>query len=233
MINKIRRLLEKNKIINRLINDYYFKTVIFSSFSFLFGIAYAIFNIFVAGLSHSLWCGALACFYMLLIFLRGYLILDIRKIHKTTWNDEKQKNVYEAKKYRLCGIIFIVMTLCLSAMITLIVKEEKTFEYPLIIVYVIAGYTLFRIGVSIYNYIKASRYDNFTIRSLRCINLVTALSSFLSLQSIALNNFSKNVNIPIANALTGGVICLFIVVLGVFMVVSSTGMIKVIKTYKN
>ena len=78
------------------------------------------------------------------------------------------------------------------------------------------------------NYIKVQRNDSYTVRSLRCINLTTALVSFISLQAIALDTFSKNVDVPLGNVVTGFVICGLIVASGVYMIVHST--IK-IKTY--
>lgn len=64
------------------------------------------------------------------------------------------------------------------------------------------------------------------MRALRCINLATALVSFLSLQSAALTNFSKNVNQTVVNAATGGIVCALIGKLGTFMIISAALKLK-------
>ena len=48
-----RNLIHKNKIADLLIKSYDFRTVVFSSFSFVGNLAYAIFNIVVYGLTDS------------------------------------------------------------------------------------------------------------------------------------------------------------------------------------
>ena len=226
MLKLLLDIIHKNKIIDTVITSYNFRTVVFSAISFVGNIAYAVFNIFVAGFSHSLWCGALACYHTSLVFLRGYILINYYKSYKINRKDSVEQTLVEMKQYRLCGIIFLMLTLCLAAIVLLIVRAEKVFEYDLYMIYIIAGYTLFQIVVAIINYIKAHKNDNYMIRSLRCINLTAALVSFLSLQAIALDTFSTNVNIPLVNALTGFVVCGVIVANGVYIVVKSTTRIK-------
>lgn len=55
MIKCLRKLIHKNKIADLLIKIYDFRTVVFSAFSFVGNLAYAIFNIVVYGLTDSLW----------------------------------------------------------------------------------------------------------------------------------------------------------------------------------
>lgn len=56
--------------------------------------------------------------------------------------------------------------------------------------------------------------------------LVTAITSFLTLQSVALTTFSHNVNVPFVNGLTGVIVCGLIVSSGVIMIVNATLRIK-------
>lgn len=232
MLVRIRKVLEKNKIIYILLNNYNVRTIIFSVVSLIGGMLYTIFNIILSSISESLWYGAIICYYLLLVFLRSYLIFDNMRKTKKGFSSKWEEQIYEIKKYRLCGILFMIVTIILSAMIYLIVNESKVFQHHILIVYIIAGFTLFRIGIAIYNYIKVKRNDRYLIRSLRCINLVTALVSILSFQSIALTNFSQNLNINITNAITGLIICITIIFLSLFMIITANLKLNVIRKVK-
>lgn len=229
MIKCLRKLIHKNEIADLLIESYDFRTVVFSAFSFIGNVAYAIFNIVVYGLTDSLWCGAMALYHIMLVVLRGYVLFAYYKGRKTSTKSEEEKILLEIKRYRFCGIVFISLTLCLSAMIMHIVRADKVFDYEIYVIYTVAGFTLYQIVISIVNYIKVQSSDSYAVRSLRCINLTTALVSLISLQAIALDTFSHHVNIPFGNALTGFIVCGLIVANGVSIIVKSTTMIRKIK----
>ena len=133
------------------------------------------------------------------------------------------------KQYRNCGIVFIGLTLCLISMIIQIVRVDKVFDYDMYVIYTITAFTMYQIVVAIINFIKSHKNDNYTIRSLRSINLVTALVFFISLQAIALDTFSHNTNIPVANAITGFVVCGLALVSGIYMILNSLIKINLLK----
>ena len=228
MIERLKALIHKNKTADLLVFNYDFRTIVFSALSFVGGIGLAVFNIAIYAITESLWCGAMAFYHILLVILRGYVLFAHYKAKKKAIKSAEEQTLLEIRRYRFCGIVFISLTLCLVAMIVHIVRGDKVFDYDMYVTYTVAGFTLFQIVVAIVNYIKVQRNDSYTVRSLRCINLTTALVSFISLQAIALDTFSKNVDVPLGNVVTGFVICGLIVASGVYMIVHST--IK-IKTY--
>ena len=229
MIERLKALIHKNKTADLLVFNYDFRTIVFSALSFVGGIGLAVFNIAIYAITESLWCGAMAFYHILLVVLRGYVLFARYKAKKKAIKSAEEQTLLEIKRYRFCGIVFISLTLCLVAMIAHIVRGDKVFDYDMYVTYTVAGFTLFQIVVAIVNYIKVQRNDSYTVRSLRCINLTTALVSFISLQAIALDTFSKNVDVPLGNAITGFVICGLIVASGVYMIVHSTLKIKVFK----
>ena len=129
-------------------------------------------------------------------------------------NEDRMLN--SIKQYRNCGIVFIGLTLCIIAMIIQIVRADKVFDYDMYVIYTITAFTIYQIVVAIINFIKSHKNDNYTIRSLRSINLATALASLISFQAIALDTFSHNTNIPAANAITGFVVCGLVLVSGIY-----------------
>lgn len=225
MFNKIKSILQKNKLINKIMTNYVFRTIFFSLGSFVIGVVYATFNLVEALIYHDLWCGALSGYYFMLDIIRGGLLLNRYRLKKRNVEEEK-RNVYEIKQYLICGILLIIMTALLSAMIIHIVRQDKIFDYAVGIIYMAAGYTFCRIGIAVYNFVTSRQYHNFTARALRCINLATAGISFLSLQSAALTAFSTSVNQTVVNAMTGGIVCGLIVILGGFMIISTILQLK-------
>lgn len=225
MFHKIKSLLQKNKLTNEIVTNYGFRTIFFSLGSFVIGVAYAAFNLVVALLYHNVWFGALAGYYVMLDIIRGGVLLNRYRLQKHNIEEEK-RNVYEIKQYLICGVLLIAMTALLSAMVIHIARQDKTFDYAVWIIYMAAGYTFYRIGIAVYNFVKSRQKHNFTIRALRCINLATACVSFLSLQSAALTAFSTGVNQTVVNALTGGIVCGLIVLLGGFMIISAAIKLK-------
>ncbi|MGN0814001.1 MAG: hypothetical protein ACI4MH_02060 [Candidatus Coproplasma sp.] len=224
MFRKIKYLLRQNKLTNEIATNYGFRTIIFSSASLAIGIAYAVYNLFVALIYRSLWFGSLACYYVMLDIIRSGVLLNRFRLIKK--NVKSENSVYEIKQYLICGTLLILMTAFLSAMIIHITRQNKTFNYSLTVIYMSAGYTFYRIGISVYNFIKSRKQHDFTVRALRCINLATALVSFLSLQAAALTAFSTGVNQTTVNALTGGIVCAMIVLLGAFMIISAAIKLK-------
>ena len=85
-------------------------------------------------------------------------------------------------------------------------------------VFAFAAYAFYKITMAIYNVIKTRKMDDMTLRALRCIGLADAMVSILALQTTLLYAFSTGNN-GVANALTGGVVCAFTVVIGAYMLI--------------
>lgn len=219
MFQKIKKFLLWNTLINTIITNDRVRTILLSFGSLLIGIAYAAFSLVVGLLYRSLWYGALACYYIMLDVLRGGVLLNRYKSKK---EGSEEKGVRHIRQYRICGVLFIFMTVFLAAMVLHIARQDKTFEYSLTVIYMAAGYTFYRIAISVYNFVRSRKQRDYTIRALRCINLSAALVSFLSLQSAALTAFSKNADQIFMNALTGGIVCGAIVIMGIYMIICGT-----------
>ena len=225
----ILNLINKNKALEILVENYNVRTIVLSLLSVLVAIGLTVFNIVIYAITQSLWCGAMAFYHIMLIVLRGYVLVSYCKRTQNTVLSNEDRILNSIKQYRNCGIVFIGLTLCLIAMIIQIVREDKVFDYDMYVIYTIAAYTMYQIIVAIINYIKSHKNDNYTTRSLRSINLTTALVSFISLQAIALDTFSHNTNIPAANAITGFIVCGLVLVSGIYMIGHSIMNINLLK----
>lgn len=219
--------LNEYKFTRKLLQDFGFRTVIFAVFSFIFSIAYGIFNGVLGIQSSSIWFGALAAYYILLAFLRGgILTYQHGKFRNGTQENDK---LLQLKKYRNCGLLLTLLHVALSAAIAQMIFSDKHFEYAGWTVFAHAAYAFFKITMAIINLFKATKHDDLTIRAIRCVNLTDATVSILALQTALLHTFSTgDMNISLFNTLTGGAVSIFCFSLGIYMVVHAK---KIRNTY--
>ena len=208
----ITRCIKRTRFGRRLLEYYGFRTVVFAVVSFVFNGLYALFNGLVAILSRSIWYGALAAYYIVLTLMRGGII----SYHGKPISERSPK--VELRKYRTCGVLLTTLPLCLSFAILQMVVEGSAFVRWGWTVFAFAAYAFYKITMAIYNVIKTRKMDDMTLRALRSIGLADAMVSILALQTTLLYAFSTGNN-GVANALTGGVVCAFTVVIGVYMLI--------------
>ena len=202
------------RLFNGIITDYCFRTVFFSLCSLAFGVFYAIFSIFAGIALRSLRLFSLAVYYDMLDAVRCFILSGERKKRSC---DYAAKTARSIRRYRACGIILISTVLFISAMIIHVTRQDNDLTYNETALLVTAGYTFYRIGLSIYNFFKAEKQRDYRVKALRTINLATALVSFLSLQSTVLAVFSTE-NKTTTNAVTGAIVCMLTVSLGMYVI---------------
>lgn len=215
---RLRQWIEKHKFTRELFNSYSFRTIIFSAIAFAINIAYALFNAVIGIIDLSLWYGALAAYYIMLALMRGGILLYRRKRSVYEKQDGARTVLRDIKKYRNCGILLILLPLCLSFAILDAVLSHSTFSHPGLMIYVAATYTAYKVTMAIYNSVKTRKVDDMTIKAVRDINLSDALVSILALQMAMLREFSPDLNVDFVNCLTGGAVCALTIALGIYMV---------------
>lgn len=215
----ILRWAQKYKFTRELVQSYSFRTIIFAVIAFIINIGYAIFNAVFGIIYLSLWYGALAAYYIMLALMRGGIILYRRKREKCREKEGEKIVLRDIKKYRICGILLILLPLCLSFAILEMVLSQRAFTHPGLMIYVSATYTFYKIIMAIRNSVKTRQVDDMTVKAVRDINLADAMVSVLALQTAMLREFSPGQNVDFVNCLTGGVICALTVALGIYMVV--------------
>ncbi len=215
--SKIIDLMQKHKFTQSLLQDYGYRTIVFSVFSFIFNLAYVTFVGIMAIMSRSAWYFSILVYYIALTLMKGNVFYSKRKYGT---------EVKEARAYRFCGIMFIVMTIAFSGVIVLIYKQNHYFEYAGLLIYAAATFTFYKLSLAIYNIFKARKQNSLYIQSIRNINLASALISIIILQVAMFQAFSPENNSGLANALTGAGISLIILLLGIFMIVKANKKLK-------
>lgn len=217
----------KYEFTNNLLKNFGFRTLVFAGFSFAFNCIYAISLGVFAIYAHSIWYGSLAAYYIFLSFLRGGVILsNLKTKHKKGQEEYATKRI---ATYKNCGIVLILMTIVFSISILQIIIADGGFRHAGLMIYVFSAYTFYKITLSIINIIKASKKDEFLVQSIRNINFSDALISILALQTAMFTEFGSDFNHSTFNALTGSIVCILIIALGIYMIVKAKTKLKQIK----
>lgn len=216
----IETVLHKNSLIHRYLTDVTFKMHISLYLSLGINMLYAVMK-FVSGLYyHSVWFGTLAVYYSLLAVMRFLLL---RHVNRNAFGKEQ---ISELKRYRMCGIILMIMNIALAGVVVLVVRKNEGFSYAGYLIYIMAMYAFYTIITAVMNVIKYRQYNSPVMSAAKVINLAAALVSMLSLETAMLAQFEKGDNPEafrqIMTGATGGGVCLIIFGLGVFMIIKST-----------
>ena len=188
---------------------------------------YGIFQLWLGFYHSTFWFYSLGAYYICLAVMRFFLA------HYTTKYAPGEKMRSELIRYRACGIIFLVMNLALALIIFFMVYWNRTFEHHMITTIAMAAYTFTAFTLAIINVIKFKKYNSPVFSASKAISLAAALVSMLTLESTMLTTFADGTMTAIDKkmmlGMTGGVISLLIVAMAIYMIVSGTNRLKILK----
>lgn len=201
------------KFLTRYRNDFEFRTVVNTTIACTTSLIMSAYYIILAVLSGGdRWWISFAFYSFSLSAIRIILLFS----YKTKHNGEDK--LFHVKNYVFCGIMIIMLTFALAAVITLIVVRGYHMSYMGYLIYGVALLTFYKICMGIYNIFKAMR-DNFTVQAFRSINVADALVSVVSLQAALLAAFASETNTVLSNIVTGTVAAVLIFALGILMII--------------
>lgn len=189
--------------------------------SFVLSVGFAAFNAVISALTFSFWYGALAAYYGLLAVMRFGLIFHHLRTRRLADETEEHRRKRQTNTYRTCGIILIFLALALGAAVLQMALSNATFANPPgLTIYLVAVYTFYKIIASAFHLVRAHKDDDITIQAVRNVNFADALVSVLALQTAMLHEFAPEANHWQMNALTGTLVCITTVTIGILMVVT-------------
>ena len=219
----VRKMLDI-PLVSRYLKEDIFRTETALYQGFLINLLYAGIKMFSGILYNSIWFVTLAVYYILLAVMRASLLHYVRKTGKN--------KVSEWKRYRLCGIILLFMNVALAGIIILVVHQNSGFEYPGMLIYIMAMYAFYATIMAVWNVIKFRRYGSPVMSAAKVINLTAALVSMLSLETAMLTQFGA-ADDPmfqqIMTASTGAGISIIVLGMAIFMIVRSTNQLKYLR----
>lgn len=192
----------------RLVGERDFRTLITSTASLVLNVAYSIFNIVIAIISHSLWYGAIGIYHLLLIAMRSDVLLS--------------RNSQKKSSYIRCASFLAILSLFLSLAVWQMISKDLAFVRFGWTIYAYAAFAFYKITMAIIGFVK-SRKNLLVTRALRFISLADASVSILTLQTSLLYTFGgEGVNKGAFNAITGAVVCALTFGLGIAMIIMVT-----------
>ena len=228
LINFFKTFKNENKYARRWQDDTRLRVNMSLYGSLAWNALYGILQLWLGFYHHTFWFYSLGAYYICLGVMRFFLA------RHTTRYAPGERMQTELKKYRACGIVFLVMNLALALIIFFMVYWNRTFEHHMITAIAMAAYTFTALTTAIINVIKYRKYNSPVFSASKAISLAAALVSMLTLESTMLTTFGDGTMTVVAQkwmlGATGGAISVLIVATAIYMIVVGTKKLKQLKT---
>ncbi len=194
----------------------------------IYNTAYALLQLGMGVWHHTFWFYSLAGYYMSLAVMRFFLVRHTRR------HEPGEKMLDELRKYRACGIVFLVMNLALALMIFFMVYWNRTFHHHEITTIALAAYTFTSLTLAIINAVKYRKYNSPVYSASKSISLASACVSMLTLESTMLTTFGDGTLSMTERRMflgvSGGAVSVWIIAMAIYMIVQANKKIKLLKT---
>lgn len=220
-------VLERVPVLKRYLTDAAFNTSVSLYLSLALNVLYSAVKLYFGIHYRSVWFGTLAVYYFLLAVI--YFAL----LHHAVRNPFGAELLSEWKRYRLCGILLLIMNLALTGMVILVVLKDEGFNYAGYLIYIMALYAFYSITFAVKNVVKYRRYHSPVMSAAKVLRLAAALVSMLALETAMLAQFGAaddQLSRKIMTACTGCGVCAIILGVAVYMICHATKMIQTLKT---
>lgn len=216
---RITAFKDENKYIKLYLNDVHIRAKISLYASLGVSIAYAVFQLALGVYHKTVWFYSLAVYYALLAVVRYFLLRDMKSF------TPGENRLHELKRYRFCGIVLVPVNLALAVIVFYITWQSRTFVHHYITTIAMAAYTFTALTIAIVNVVKYKKFQSPVLSAAKIISLASAAVSVLTLETAMLTAFSEKgqeLFRRIMTMLTGTAVCLFVLVMAVYMIVKST-----------
>ena len=207
----------------RYLNDVRFRTEVSLYQGFFINLLYIGMKM-VSGIYYrSVWFISLAVYYILLAVMR--FLLFRRGKMKQADNQATE----EWHRYRLCGIVLLLMNQALAGIVVFMVYQNRGYDYPGLLIYAMATYSFYAVILAAVNLVKFRKHKSPVLSAAKVINLVSAMVSILSLETAMIAQFGNSDDLAFRRLMTGatgGGICTIVLAMAIFMIVRSTQEMK-------
>ncbi len=213
IIIRTNKLINQNKLYIKYKSNQNIKIKSSLYFNIFMNTIYAVFNLISGIYYSSYWLITFAIYYITLSTMRIILLSNID-------NEIEIKKEYQILKN--CGVTLLFMNILFSGIVTLIIRQNKYFNYPGFLIYAVAAYDFYLITYAIINIIRYRKNNRPIFIASKCISLTTAMISLISLETAMLSQFgtgkTDNFNL-IMVASTGLGICIINSVMAIYMII--------------
>jgi len=222
----IKRKIYDNPFGNRYMTDRVFRTNISLSVSFVISMLYVGINLWSWYALKSYWFMVLAVYYVIMAVMRFLLVRYVR-IQRIGTN-----MLSEWKRSRICAYILLLINLSLSGAVLMILYQHRGYDYPGIMIYVMALYTFYALTMSIVDIVKHRKMGSPVMSTAKIVSLSAALVSLLNLETAMFAQFGADMAPEyqrIFIILTGAGVSITVVTLSVILIVNANKEIRRIK----
>ena len=226
---EIKQKIYDNPLGNRFMTDRVFRTNVSLSVSFVISMLYAGMNLLSWHMLKSYWFMVLVVYYVIMAVMR-YLLVRYVRIQKIGTNI-----LGEWKRSRVCAYILLLINLSLSGAVLMILYQSKGYDYPGIMIYVMALYTFYATVHAILDIIQYRKLGSPVISTAKIVSLSGALVSMLNLETAMFAQFGADMSVEnqrIFVILTGAGVSITVVTLSVMLIVNANKEIRRIKDGK-
>ena len=210
-------LIAKTKTGKKLVSSQRYRIILSATLAFAFNLLYAIYHCVLGILNLSFWFIAMCAFYGILAIMRFSAVLCERNHQKSPDNDT------ELFVMKLSGILLVILSIVLATVSYISLSQNIAAKHGEIIMITIATYTFYKIAMAIVKAVKQHKNPSPLLRTIRNIGYAEVAASILTLQRSMLVSFGSMSakSIHFMNAVTGAVVCLFVLILGLSMITKS------------
>ena len=222
----IKQKIYDNPLGNRYMTDRVFRTNITLSISFVISMLYVGINLWSWHILGSYWFMVLAVYYVIMAVMR-YLLVRYVRIQKIGINI-----LGEWRRSRICAYILLLINLSLSGAVLMILYQSKGYDYPGIMIYVMALYTFYSTIHAVVDIVKYRTLGSPVMSTAKIVSLSGALVSMLNLETAMFAQFGTDMspeNQRIFIILTGAGVSITVVTLSVILIVNANKEIRRIK----
>ncbi len=217
--------LESNRFTRTFIHDISFRGTVSLYQGLVINTLFAVFKLVTAIYYRSVWFGAISIYYFMMGFMRLALVHGMNAAQKLRDNG---KTMREYKSYRICGIMMFLLNSGMAGMAVQMIRDNKYYEYPGVVIYLSAAYTFYTLTIALINLFKSGRLNSPILSASKALNFAGALMSIFVLQTALIARFGDDDALfrQVANSLMGAAVCLTTFGIAVFMIIKSCVKLK-------
>ncbi|MBE6957762.1 MAG: hypothetical protein E7447_01235 [Ruminococcaceae bacterium] len=219
----IKRKIYDNPLGNRYMTDKVFRTEVALYLSLSVNLLYVGINVWNWHNLRSYWFMVLAVYYAIMAVMRFLLVRYVQR------NEIGTCVLREWKRARICAYILLTVNLSLSGAVLMILYHSKGYDYPGVMIYVMALYTFYSTTHAILEIVKYRTMASPVMSTVKIVSLSAALVSMLNLETAMFAQFGGDMPQQEQNLmiiLTGAGISAAVVTLSVMLIVKATKEIR-------
>ena len=218
----ITKKLLRTSLGDRLAKDVRFRTKVSLWCGFCISLLYIALKL-VSGIYYgSLWFLSIAAYYVLLAIMRLSLLRQDKNKRGRTGMET------ELHRYRLCGIMLLVMNQALAVIVIFMVQQNQNYEYPGLLIYAMAAYAFYAVIHAVISLVRYRKHGSPALSAAKVISFVSAMVSILALETAMVTQFGSGEMVfrQVMTGALGGSVCTMVLAMAVFMIWKSTKQLK-------